>query len=268
MKRRIVFILLLVGLAFWAGRNRDAVAETETRAPVESGREETRQTFKMSPGARVEVRGINGPVTIETAETDTAEVHIVRTAKNMADLERHKILIEQTPESLVVRAENPKRGFWDRVFELGSGTRQQVTLRIPRKSEVKAQGVNGSLKVGEVEGGVNASGINGRVEVAQATGRAELSGINGGVVVGLSRVEGDGVRVSGINGGVVFNVGGEVNADVNVNGHNGGLSVDLPGMVIEEGMKHSRMRARIGAGGAPVTINGVNGSLSFRAAAN
>jgi DUF4097 and DUF4098 domain-containing protein YvlB len=268
MKRRIVFILLLVGLAFWAGRNRDAVAETGTSAPVESGREETRQTFKMSPGARVEVRGINGPVTIETAETDTAEVHILRTAKDKADLERHKIIIEQTPDSLVVRAENVKRGFFDKVFELGKGTRQEVTLRIPRKSEVKAHGVNGSVKVGEVDGTVNASGINGRVEVAQAVGRAEISGINGGVVVGLSRVEGEGVRVSGINGGVVFRVGEEVNADVNVNGHNGGFSVDLPRMVVEEGMKHSRMRARIGAGGAPVIINGVNGSLSFRTAAN
>ena len=66
-------------------------------------RDEINQTIELSNGAHVEVSGINGTVEIETASTNTAEVHIVRSANNRADLEYHKIVIEQAPNRLVVR---------------------------------------------------------------------------------------------------------------------------------------------------------------------
>src|SRR5881275_1997230 len=36
------------------------------------------QNYQLAPGALLRVNGINGAVTIETANTSTAEVHIVR----------------------------------------------------------------------------------------------------------------------------------------------------------------------------------------------
>lgn len=47
-----------------------------------SERDEINQTYQLSAGARVEVRGINGTVDIETSSGNTAEVHIVRSARS------------------------------------------------------------------------------------------------------------------------------------------------------------------------------------------
>src|ERR1044071_7833180 len=93
-----------------------------------SERDEINQTYQLSAGARVEVRGINGAVDIETASGSTAEVHIVRTARSREDLNYHKIIIEPTANSLVVRGEKEKD------HESGEhSVRQRVTLRLPRQ---------------------------------------------------------------------------------------------------------------------------------------
>src|SRR5215467_12987818 len=78
-----------------------------TTATVQRGdfqeRDEFNQTYQLAPGARVEVSSIRGPVEIVTGETTTAEVRIIRTARTRADLEYHKIVVEQVGNSLVVR---------------------------------------------------------------------------------------------------------------------------------------------------------------------
>src|SRR5262245_20714246 len=70
-----------------------------------SERDEFRQTYQLSSGSRVELRGINGSVEIETWNGNPAEVHIVRLARNKEDLEYHKILVDAGPSSLVLRGE-------------------------------------------------------------------------------------------------------------------------------------------------------------------
>src|SRR5215468_9410589 len=69
--------------------------------------EEIRREYKLSPGASVEVSNINGPVEIETADTDKAEVHIVRSARTQKDFSDRQMIIEQTSAGLVVRGDPP-----------------------------------------------------------------------------------------------------------------------------------------------------------------
>src|SRR5262245_3828806 len=68
-------------------------------------RDEIRQSYELTPGARVEVSVIYGPVDIETTDGNTAEVHIVRSARNRADLASRPIGIERTAAGLAVRGE-------------------------------------------------------------------------------------------------------------------------------------------------------------------
>src|ERR1044071_3120971 len=63
-------------------------------------RDEFNQTYQLSPGARVEVSSIRGPVEIVTGDMATAEVKIIRSARTRADLEYHKIEVKQTGDSL------------------------------------------------------------------------------------------------------------------------------------------------------------------------
>ena len=266
MKGRIFVVVVLVAAAAFAGRWMNSSSESAN--PNGSRREETRQTFRLDPGARVEVGRINGAVTVKTADTDAAEVHIVRTASNPSDLEFGRVNVEASSSSLVVRGERSGgRGLWHRLWNGGGSVRQEVTLVVPRRVELSAAHVNGALSVGEVEGAVEVAHVNGRVEVARSAGRAELSHVNGNVKFGLSRLE-EGMDVSHVNGNIEVRLAQLVNADVEASHHNGGLALNVPNVTMQERLNRSYTRARFGAGGAPVQINHVNGNVRFESDAN
>jgi len=222
-------------------------------------KDEVRQSYQLTPGATVRVAGINGAVDIETSNGSTAEVHIVRSARSRADLEHRKIIIEHTPASLVVRGENEN----ERRYARGEQpqVRQRVTLRLPRQIDLTASGINGRTSVGEVDGPVKVSGINGKVEVAQAVGYSELSGINGSVIVTIAQLGERGIRVSGINGAVELRFADALNADLKVTGINGSVNADMPNVTVQGTVSRNNFNARIGSGGAPINVSGVNGRV-------
>src|ERR1044072_6552826 len=108
-------------------------------------RDEFKQTYEMTGGARVEVRGINGTVDVETWNGNTAEVHILRTGRTEEDLNYRKSIVEHTPSSIVVRNEKEN----ERCERL---VRQRVTVRLPRAVSLTVSGVNGRTNIGEVDG--------------------------------------------------------------------------------------------------------------------
>jgi len=228
-------------------------------------REEINQTYQLSPGARVEISGMNGYVNVETvAGSSTAEVHIVRSAYNRDDLNYRKITIEQTSAGLVVRGEkNSGHSNWYGNREV----RERVMMKIPRQVEFVASGINGKATVGEIDGPAQLSGINGTVDVAQAVGYTHISGVNGRVTMTLSRLGERGVSVSGVNGGVTLRFTDELNADLDVSGVNGNVSTDMPNVTVLGKFSRQNYHAKIGAGGSPITVSGVNGHVRIERAA-
>jgi hypothetical protein len=222
-------------------------------------KDEVRQSYQLTPGAVVRVAGINGGVDVETTSGSAAEVHIVRSARTRADLEHRKVIIEHTGSSLTVRGENDG----ERRYARGEQpqVRQRVTLRLPRQIDFTASGINGRTNVGEVDGPVKISGINGKVEVAQAVGYSELSGINGTVIVTISQLGERGIRVSGINGAVELRFTDALNADLKVTGINGSVNADMPNVSVLGTVSRNNFNARIGSGGSPITVSGVNGRV-------
>jgi hypothetical protein len=222
-------------------------------------KDEIHQNYQLTPGATVRVAGINGAVDVETTSGSTAEVHIVRSARTRADLEYRKVIIEHTGASLVVRGENDSERRYGRGEQ--PQVRQRVTLRLPRQIDLTASGINGKTTVGEVDGPVKVSGINGKVEVAQAVGYSELSGINGTVIVTISQLGERGIRVSGINGAVELRFTDALNADLRVTGINGSVNADMPNVSVLGTVSRNNFNARIGSGGAPINVSGVNGRV-------
>src|SRR5215207_1571933 len=237
MKGRIFVVVVLVAAAAFAGRwvNRSVGGLNSNGAR----REETRRTFRLDPGARVEVGKINGAVVVQTADTDTAEVHVVRTADSPEDLAYGRVNVEATPSSLEVRGGRSVGGLWHRLWNGGGRVRQEVTLVLPRRVGLSAAHVNGSLSVGDVEGPVDVSHVNGRVEVAQSAGRAEVSHVNGGVTFGVSRLGEEGMDIQHVNGNVEVRLSQLVNADVEAHHHNGALSLNVPNVTMQERMNRS-----------------------------
>ena len=115
MKRIVIFVLLVL-IAAVAGvvvrsASRGTVAEIRELVTHHNTdvREQIRQSYELSPGARVELAGLNGAVNIETSDTNKAEVFIERTASSQEALDRRKVIIEADANSLRSSLQAPSR---------------------------------------------------------------------------------------------------------------------------------------------------------------
>ncbi|MCA1634045.1 MAG: DUF4097 family beta strand repeat-containing protein [Acidobacteria bacterium] len=263
MKFRIFIVILLVAAAAVAGRQVSRMRNAGTNADG-STRDEIRRSFRLARSARVEVRHINGSVEIETAESETAEVLVVTTADSPEDLASRRVIIEDSPDSLVVRSERGTGGgWWRRLWGGGGQVRQQLKLTIPRGASLAVRHVNGPVAVGEMEAVVEVGQVNGRVEVARVSGRTEVSHVNGGVKLGLAQLDEQGMEVNHVNGNVEIRLKESLNADIAVSSHNGGFALNAPNVTTQERENRSTFRARLGSGGPEINLRGVNGNVRF-----
>jgi DUF4097 and DUF4098 domain-containing protein YvlB len=266
--KRILIVIVLVVLAAVAGvvvRSSSSggtlaeLRELTSHNAQDSATDVSRQTYPLSLGARVEVSGINGPVTIETSpDTKQADLQIERTASSQEALSRRKIKIESDGNSLRIHGETIEPNLFAKLF--GSKASEKVTLKLPSQVALFVKGVNGPVVVGDIDGAVEVGGVNGKVHVASASGSASFKGINGNVVAGLKSIEQDGVMLKGINGNIELRLPADVNADFDASGMNGRVISDIPNVTIDK-EKRGNYWARIGSGGRGITAKGINGNI-------
>jgi DUF4097 and DUF4098 domain-containing protein YvlB len=219
-------------------------------------REELRQTYQLSPGARVELSNINGSIDVETAEGSAAELRINSYSYNPSP---RKLSVEQTPTGLSVRGEARLKGNADSMnFD---NTSYRVQLKLPRRVALTVNGASESVRVGEIDGAIRLSNVSGNVGVAQASGSAEVSQVSGSVTVNMARLGAGGVRIENVSGKVALRFMDDVNADLQTSGIKGKVYVELPNVAVEGEMNRADFRAKVGAGGAPINISGVTGSV-------
>ena len=266
MKRIAIIVIVVIAAAVLGMYARGRVhGFSHVAGADQSGqvRDEIRKSFTLRPGARVEVQGINGKVDVQTSDTRTADVYVLRTASSSDDLNRREVILEQTSDGLLIRAKQVSRpGFWDHLKHLfHDNPTEDVTIKAPRQIALSLRGINGKVTAGDIEGALEAKGINGRVELGQANQSVEISGINGNISVALNKLGSRGARVSGVNGGVELRLANGLNADLSANGMNGSVRSEISEVTIDKEQFGSHYSARIGSGGVPITINGINGNV-------
>ena len=256
-------------------------------------RDEINQTYELTPGARVEVSSIRGGVEIVTGETATAEVQIIRTARTRADLEYHKIEVEHTANSLVVRGVQEPEDRRGRNVQVN----QQVILKLPRQIDLTVSSISGSLKAGDVDGQTYVSSISGSVNIGnvgrklrvssvsgslevgnvgaearvtsisgdlrlgQVNGSLDVTSVSGGVNATLMSLSPEGIHIKSVSGSVEIGFKSEVNADFNAEHISGQVYLNVPNVTRDREEDSSNVRARIGAGGTPITISSVSGHI-------
>src|SRR5436853_7260350 len=132
--KRVAIIVLLVTAAATLGlwRSHGGMRQGLSRVVGASdgqgdAREEIRKTFELQPGARVEVQGINGKIDIQTSDTKTAEVYVLRTAGSRDSLNLREVTVEQTATGLLVKSRQVRHGFWEHIF--GTKPKEAVTIK-------------------------------------------------------------------------------------------------------------------------------------------
>src|SRR5437763_14693209 len=135
MRRVFLVVVLIVAaavLGLW--RTNGGVRQGLSQAigmssddPQGEARDEIRKSFQLQPGARIEVRDINGSVEVQTSDTKTAEVYVLRTGNSREALNRREIIVEQVTSGLVVRSQQSRaRGVWAHL--VGRPPKEQVTM--------------------------------------------------------------------------------------------------------------------------------------------
>lgn len=227
-------------------------------------KEEIRRKFQFEAAASINVTNINGSVTVETADANTAEVLIVRSAKTREDLENYrKVNIEQQENRLRIGIENDRKSLFSTLGKIPEG-RQRVVLKIPRKVNFNSYNVNGNVTLGEIQGRVGLHEINGQIKAARFAGQTAFGNINGGIDATFAQLNGKGLEVFDVNGNVDLRFEGAVNADLNAWSITGQLNPDLPNVeASNEEPGRGRLKARIGTGGTQIRINNINGNVNL-----
>jgi hypothetical protein len=209
--------------------------------------DEIHQTFNLTPGDRIEVSRISGPVEVESTDGDVAEVHIIRSARIKSDLDWRKIRIEQTPTGLVIEPvdDESRRPRTARV-------NHYVLLKLPRQVSFTSAGVSGSVSMGRIDGTVQISGTSGSVILKETNGPTEISGVSGSVILNLTRLNERGLRVSGVSGTVELYVSEELNAEVSITDLTGQVVCDIPQSSLTE-TRASSYHCRLGQGGPRIS---------------
>lgn len=256
-------------------------------------RDEINETYQLAPGARVEVSSIRGPVEITNGDGATAEVQIIRTARTRDDLEYHKIEVEQSGNSLVVRGvQEPQDRRRDNIQ-----VDHHVKLKLPRRIDLSVSSVSGWIKVGDVDGQTHISSISGSAKLGnvgdklqvssisgsldvgnvggearvtsisgnlglgQVNGSLDVSSISGGLNATLVSLSPEGIHIKSISGSVEIGFKSDINADFDAEHVSGQVYLDVPNVTRDSDEKSSNVRARIGAGGTPITISSVSGNI-------
>ena len=212
-------------------------------------RQEIRQTYELSPGARVELSGLNGAVKIETSDTQDCR-DLYRThggdARKHSTAAKSRSKPTRTACVFVVKSRTMLVFSRDSLVPPRS---ERTTLKLPRQIALYAKGVNGPFIAGDIDGPVEVTGINGSVQIGSAVGSATVQRDQWQHRVGLKKIDLDGVTLSGINGNIELQLGADVNADFDARGLNGRVISDLPNVEIEKSRRRS-YTARIGNGGS------------------
>ena len=222
-------------------------------------RDESRQSYRLTSGARVELNSVSGHVTIETHAGSEVDVHIVRSARSREDLRCREFKVAATESGLRLDG-GDNRGECRNVQ-----VNQTVKMRLPRSVNLEVTSVSGHVTVGGIDGSVRMSSISGHATVSEAAGEAIFSSISGHVRVNLSRLGGRGVRVSSVSGNVEVGLPDNANADWRVSSISGNVTSDAPGVTVQK-VGPSNYEGRIGSGGTEMTFNSISGNVRFRRA--
>jgi DUF4097 and DUF4098 domain-containing protein YvlB len=220
----------------------------------DDGREEARQSFHLSANPRIEVTNVNGQVIIQTSDSAVVEVEIVRQAKRQKDLKYHPVIVEHTPDSVIIQGKEDRAA-----YKRGIHVEQQVTVKIPRQASLTVKRIGGSLQIDELEGPLKIEQVSGPVRIGPVAGRLAVTGTSGDLRASVRSL--DQIEIRNIGGDVELRFADALNAELAVKSIGGGVELDLPNVETSGQNAAISMTARIGAGGSQISILKVSGDV-------
>lgn len=144
-----------------------------------------------------------------------------------------------------------------------SNVSSDLTIQVPRGAHVRANTVNGGVRVDGVNGQVDARTVNGGVTVATLGGPVSATTVNGSIRADIGTAQREAMRFRTVNGSVEVSLPGQTSADLDISTVNGSINTEFP-VTITGRWGPKNARGAINGGGETISIGTVNGSVRLR----
>lgn len=217
------------------------------------------QTYQLEPNGTISLENVNGDIEIVAWDKPEVALEAEKKGKTDADLAKVTLEIDASPSRLTIRTKYAKTGW------LGSvNASVHYKLSVPAGARLdKIDSANSAITVKGVRGPVNVETVNGSITASGLAGETRLSSVNGAVAAEFATIaDTKKIRMNTVNGSATVTLPKGAGAQVDADSVNGRVSVDQP---IKLGkMRRHSVTGQIGAGGADLSIDTVNGSISIR----
>lgn len=176
---------------------------------------------------------------------------------------------EEDAKALAGKVRVEAAGSTIRVAGPTSGRRESwsatLILRVPRRSDLDVETVNGPLAVSDVRGTMNLRATNGPISLEHLAGDVRARVQNGPLSVELAGAswDGKGLDAESVNGPVQLGLPEGYNAELETGTVNGPMNLEVPITVTLQGRQRDRIRTTLGKGGAPVRVVTTNGPITI-----
>ena len=184
MRGTLLFPLLLAGLLGSAGCYIDDFGGFG-RFP-----KDFHYSYPLKAGGRLSVEGFNGSVEVSGWDQETVDISGTKYGPNADDVDSLKIEINNSPDSVSVRAVRPSdfRGRWGTRYSIRAPRRAVLDLINTSNGEIhlidgsgpgRFHTSNGAIRLETFQGSVDAQTSNAPVELTDVTGEAVVRTSNG-----------------------------------------------------------------------------------------
>jgi DUF4097 and DUF4098 domain-containing protein YvlB len=229
-----------------------------THIPLQAAfSEELHKTYPIDANGRVSLNNVNGAVHISAWDRNEVQVDAIKRASTKEALDEANIAIDSASSSISIRTKYPESKHHHK-----DSASVEYTLKVPRRARLFAvDTVNGGVEVSGVSGDVKISSVNGPVTAQNLAGEARLSTVNGAVKASFDKLEGaPSISLHTVNGSISLAIPDKANAEFTASTVHGGISSDFGALASRHRVGGS-VSGRIGAGGAHIKLNSVNGGI-------
>ena len=218
----------------------------------------------IAPGNTLEIKGINGNITVEPSTASAVQVSARITARRA---DPNQVRVEVVPRGGDVRicsvypTDSGPVGCEGRGNVRDNDTKVHFTVRLPRGVGLKATTVNGSVTALRLQSPVVASTVNGPVQVSTSE-TASAKTVNGDVEADMGQFA-NSAQFSTVNGSIRVGLPPSAGANVRASTVNGSITPDFP-LTVTGTFSHRKMSGRLNNGGPELVLSTVNGSIHIR----
>lgn len=225
-------------------------------SPASAYDQQYQKTVPLPYGGTLHLENVNGPVDIRAWDRESVEIYAVKTAqRSTSDLDLVSINVKSGAGRVDIDTQYP--------VDQGVDVSVQYRIMVPRRVTLEnITTVNGIIQISGVEGTGLLHTVNGDIEVYDCTGGLSARTTNGNIHEEVRVFDAKELTLETMNGSVLVALPSNAGAQLDAQSLNGEIRTERP-VMMNGAFGHGSFRGKLGAGGAPMRIRTVNGTIQI-----